>query len=213
MIDRVRPSGLPLLPTLIVGLAALAMVGLGIWQLHRARWKDGLIARYQAAERLPPIAWPAVPPPDDRLLFRRASGYCLDVVGWDVAAGRDRQGRSGWRHIARCRTGAEGPGMRVDAGWSERWDDKSNWRGGPVTGVITAAPDPHGALQLWAGTRRAPTPMLVAERAAPPFVPSAPPDPDDLPQNHRAYAVQWFVFAALALVIYALALGKRRRLK
>ena len=39
----------------------------------------------------------------------------------------------------------------------------------------------------------------------------APPDPGDLPNNHLMYAGQWFFFALTALVIYLLALRKRRR--
>ncbi len=37
----------------------------------------------------------------------------------------------------------------------------------------------------------------------------AKPDPGDLPNNHMAYAVQWFLFALVALVIYGLAIRKR----
>jgi surfeit locus 1 family protein len=36
------------------------------------------------------------------------------------------------------------------------------------------------------------------------------PNPDDVPNNHMAYAVQWFLFAAAAAVIYLLALRKRQ---
>ena len=35
------------------------------------------------------------------------------------------------------------------------------------------------------------------------------PDPSEIPNNHFAYAIQWFLFAATALVIYTLALMKR----
>ena len=41
--------------------------------------------------------------------------------------------------------------------------------------------------------------------------PLAPPDPGDLPNNHLAYAGQWFFFALTALVIYILALRRRGR--
>jgi surfeit locus 1 family protein len=39
--------------------------------------------------------------------------------------------------------------------------------------------------------------------------PNARPDPNDIPNNHLSYAVQWFLFALTALVIYGLALRKR----
>ncbi|MDB5689636.1 MAG: hypothetical protein JWL91_1512 [Sphingomonas bacterium] len=187
---------LPLIPTLIVALAVLTMIGLGVWQLRRAEWKDGLLARYATARTLPATAFPAIPPADDALLFRRASGFCLEVTGWRATSGRNRAGTAGWRHIAACRTGGgEGPGMQVDMGWSNR-ADAPDWRGGRVEGVI--GPDSKHRI------------LLVATQAAPGLVPSALPSTDDVPNNHRSYAVQWFAFAAVAAIIYTLALRRRR---
>ena len=66
---------LPIIPTIIVLAAVVTMIGLGIWQLQRARWKYGLIARYAAAEKMPPIGWPTTPLRDDQLpLYRHATG-------------------------------------------------------------------------------------------------------------------------------------------
>ena len=50
---------------------------------------------------------------------------------------------------------------------------------------------------------------LVAATAAPGLQPSAPPTIEQIPNNHRSYAVQWFLVAALAAAIYLLALRKR----
>ncbi|MDB5684391.1 MAG: hypothetical protein JWM75_2089 [Sphingomonas bacterium] len=187
---------LPLIPTLIVALAVLTMIGLGVWQLRRAEWKDGLLARYATARTLPATAFPAIPPADDALLFRRASGFCLEVTGWRATSGRNRAGTAGWRHIAACRTGGgEGPGMQVDMGWSTRADPPA-WRGGPVAGTI--APD---------STHRI---LLVSDTAAPGLVPSAAPSPEEIPNNHMAYAVQWFLFAATAALIFLLAVRRKR---
>jgi len=189
---------LPLIPTVLVAAAVAVMIGLGIWQLYRAQWKQDLLARYEANSRLPPIAFPKVPTPaDEQLLFRRASGYCLQATGWIARSGRNRADQPGWRHIALCRTGAEGPGMAVDLGWSNKGDSPVGYRGGPVSGVI--GPDRKHIL------------LLVADQAAPGLQPSAKPFLDEIPNNHRAYAVQWFLFAGIAVVIYALALRRRLR--
>tara|TARA_B100000749_G_scaffold250516_1_gene215647 strand:+ start:41 stop:217 length:177 start_codon:yes stop_codon:yes gene_type:complete len=51
--------------------------------------------------------------------------------------------------------------------------------------------------------------MLIARSAPPGLKPLAPPSVADLPNNHLAYAVQWFLFAAVAVVIYILALRRR----
>ena len=52
---------LPVIPTIIVAAAVALMIGLGVWQLQRAKWKEGLLARYAEAETLPPIAFPGGP--------------------------------------------------------------------------------------------------------------------------------------------------------
>lgn len=189
---------LPLWPTLLVAAAVAVMIGLGIWQIQRAHWKEALLVHYRQAATLPPIAFPAVPVPDEALLFRRAGGNCLEVVRWDARNGRNRKGESGWRHIASCRTGGgEGPGMAVDYGWSREFQAPAAKPSGPVTGVIDFDRD-----RIF---------VLVADRAAPGLEPSEVPTPAEIPNNHRAYAVQWFLFAGIALVIYLIAV--RRRLK
>jgi cytochrome oxidase assembly protein ShyY1 len=187
----------PVLPTLIVAAAVLAMIGLGIWQLRRADEKAALIAHYRSAEGQSPVGWPALPPADDALLYRRASGFCTEVTGWRSVAGRNRAGRTGWSHIAACRTGGlEGPGMQVDMGWSQGHQPPA-WRGGEVSGVI--APDREHRIRL------------VSDSAAPGLEPSARPNPEDLPNNHLMYAFQWFFFALAAAVIYVLALRRRQK--
>lgn len=187
---------LPLVPTIIVALAIALMVWLGLWQLQRARWKDGLLTTYAANANLPPIALPNVPDAKNPPLFRRAGSYCLQVTGWEAKAGRSVAGQAGWSHIARCRTGAEGPGLSVDVGWS-RNATQPVWRGGAVEGRL--APDTQHIYRL------------VATSPAPGLQPSAPPSLDEIPNNHRAYAVQWFIFAGLAGIIYLLALRRRGR--
>jgi cytochrome oxidase assembly protein ShyY1 len=51
--------------------------------------------------------------------------------------------------------------------------------------------------------------MLIAERAPEGLKSVAPPSVEDVPNNHLAYAVQWFFFAAVAAFIYVLALNRR----
>jgi surfeit locus 1 family protein len=43
------------------------------------------------------------------------------------------------------------------------------------------------------------------------LVASAPPSPATIPNNHLNYAVQWFLFAGIAALIYFLALRQRWR--
>jgi surfeit locus 1 family protein len=188
---------LPLVPTLIVAVAALTMIGLGIWQLQRADEKKALLARYEAARDLPPIAYPTIPIGEDLPLFRRASGNCLQVLARRTAAGENRRGETGFLHIADCGSGVEGPGMAVELGWSKDPNAGKGWTGGEVAGVI--APDRQSRMRL------------VSAAGLGGLEPSAPPSPASIPTNHLSYAVQWFLFAGIAVLIYGLALRKRRQ--
>jgi surfeit locus 1 family protein len=199
----------PLLATILVGLAVSAMIALGFWQLQRRVEKEALLARYAANRTLPPIAFPRIPV-DDGLLFRRASAFCLEPASWTVEGGRNGKGGVGWRQIAQCRTGAEGPGFAVQVGVGTVADAKPNWRGGEVSGYITHAPD-HRPLIAGLFSNEPKILMIVADKPVPGLEANPGPDVSAVPNNHLAYAVQWFLFAAVAAVIYGMAL--RRRLK
>jgi surfeit locus 1 family protein len=202
---------LPILPTLVVGIAVAIMIALGVWQLDRRGEKEALIARFAANQSVQaPMAFPRFPVGEE-LLFRRASAFCLRVTGWEVQAGRTAAGQSGWRQIADCRTAVEGPGLKIDMGVSTDPTFKPAWTGGDVTGTITQAPSHSPMLAGVFGRRAPPGLMLVAERAAPGLQPSLRPSPANVPNNHLAYAVQWFLFAGIAVIIYLLALNRRAK--
>ena len=106
-----------------------------------------------------------------------------------------RHSQLSWAHIAHCVL-TDGSAADVALGWSS--DPRTvSWQGGEVTGFV--GPSGKGGVRLVA----APAQAGLAQLAAP--------DPRDVPNNHLSYAVQWFLFAATALVIYALALRKRWR--
>jgi cytochrome oxidase assembly protein ShyY1 len=191
---------LPVLPTIVVLAAVAVLVALGVWQLQRAAWKQGLLARYSEAEKAPPIVFPTMPLRDDQLpLFRHATGVCLRVIGHRAIGGENRSGEPGYVQILDCATGAEGPGMSVEVGWSKDPNAKVSWTGGPVSGIIV--PDRRSRMRL------------VADGAPPGLEPSKTPDVSTAtavtPAGHRGYAATWFALAAIALVIYALAVRKK----
>lgn len=189
---------LPVIPTIIVVAAVAVMIVLGFWQIRRAHEKEALLARLSAAQNLPSVAFPTIPTSDDAIpLFRKAAGTCLRVTGVRTSAGSNRTDETGFLFIADCITGAEGPGMSVELGWSKNPNAKPNWSSGPVEGII--APDSKSRMRLVSATG------LGGLEA------SAPPSMESIPNNHRSYAVQWFLFAAIALIIYGLALAKKLR--
>jgi surfeit locus 1 family protein len=188
---------IPILATLVVILAVAIMIGLGLWQLDRAQWKDDLVEQYRGAAELQPIAFPTGPIEGEPPFFRWATGVCANPIPHRATAGANRRGESGYVHIVHCATGAEGHGMAVELGWSKDPQAKWQWEGGPVTGII--APDRDRRIRL------------VAASAPPGLEASALPSVESIPRNHRMYALTWFSFAGIALLIYALALRKRRR--
>lgn len=189
----------PVLPTIIVLAAVAIMVGLGVWQLGRLEQKEALLARYEEAisDPAPLSAFPWYDP--ERNLFRRAPLHCDQVIGWNAIAGRNANDQTGYVHVATCigdgRYSFDSPsGVEVVIGWSPG-PDPVDWQGGAVTGII--AP---GGERGW---------RLVADQPQAGLAPNATPDPNSIPNNHLAYAGQWFFFALTALVIYVLALRRR----
>jgi len=201
---------IPIIPTLIVALAALAMVRLGFWQIDRLHQKQALLASFAANETKAPVALPALLPLKDQDLFRRASANCLPVqpAKWLQRGGRLPGGRPGWRMIAFCATGAEGPGFAADIGIPAS-DVPPAWNGGVVRGRVITLPNATPLFARMLGKVPPDMPMIVAETPAPGLVRSPDPSPADVPNNHLAYAVQWFLFAGVGIIIYGVALWRR----
>lgn len=197
---------IPIIPSIIVALAVALMIALGCWQLFdRLPKKEAFLAQLATNPARPPVAFPSIPT-DKSLLYRRTSAFCLEPTSWKT----EGAGRFGWRYIAQCRTGAEGPGFAVEMGISRDPNAKPIWRGGEVVGTIALAPAKRSLIGNLFTT--APDMLMIVADSPPPGFTRAPrPSLDSIPNNHLAYGVQWFVFAAIALGIYALALRRRWR--
>jgi len=177
---------IPLVPTLVVTAAVALMIGLGVWQLQRARWKEALIAEIESSGAYRPI-----------------SLACAINGKPEVRAGRSVEGESGYRYLIPCRRKAAAGDQVdivddvIDIGWSKRPDllpHVSESR--TFTGVYAAGEANR---------------ILILDEPIPPLEKSALPSAADLPNNHLLYAIQWFFFAFAAAVIYALALRRRQR--
>lgn len=191
---------LPVVPTLVVTLAVAAMIALGLWQLLiRLPEKEAELALLARNPALPIIAFPARP--DDALLFRRATLDCRPPVTIAKAGA----GNAGYRLIATC----AGGGL-VQLGTTRDPNGATQWTGGAVSGRISHAPDPRPLIAT--AFDHSPKPLiLVADRPAPGLTANTTPDWRSVPNNHLSYAVQWFLFAAIAAIIYLLALRNRNR--
>ena len=190
MIAQIRR--LPVLPTVVVLVAIGVMLRLGFWQLDRMGEKQAMLERYAAASNADTyVAWPDNEAQAAERLYARARVTCSTVASRSAIAGRNVAGEAGLTQVATCNL-EDGGKVLVALGWS-RAPNGTGWQGGEVTGTI------------------APGPRLVADPPLAGLEANARPDPRDIPNNHFAYAVQWFLFALVALVIYALAVRKRLR--
>jgi surfeit locus 1 family protein len=185
---------LPVIPTVLVLIAVGMMIRLGLWQLDRLHEKEALLAGYAATRSMSADApWPRDAAQAERVFYRHARIRCLRVGTVTPMAGTSAKGVAGLSQVATCDL-ADGGKANVVLGWS-RDPAPRKWDGGEVSGIIAPGGD--------AGPRLIADPPLAGLEA------SARPDPSSIPNNHLSYAVQWFLFAFVALMIYALAVRKR----
>lgn len=181
---------LPVIPTLIVLAAVAVMIRLGFWQIERMHEKEALLTRYAAVGAMSAdVPFPQNEQAAEPVLYRHATVDCRKVTATTTIAGQNAQGEAGLAHIATCDLVGGGT-VRIALGWS-RSPAEAKWAGGRVQGTV------------------APGPRLVADPPLAGLDANARPDPSSIPNNHWSYAVQWFLFALVALVIYGLAVRKR----
>jgi len=202
---------IPLIPTLLVLAASGYMVHLGLWQLDRLAQKQARLARYAAAQSDPTpvsIGYIGRNPTSDAWDFHHTAFWCQQVFSTSMVSGRNARGQTGWVQVARCLTAPvpmqnfrptqtpQGVLADVVLGWQQQATPVP-WAGGQIRGIIAPGGEFHHHVVA--------NPPLAGLQA------NAAPDPKDVPNNHFSYAVQWFLFATVALVIYALALRARWR--
>jgi surfeit locus 1 family protein len=201
---------------LVVLLAVATMIGLGLWQWHRLAWKEGLLARYTASQAITaPLVLGGTDLPADAA-YRHVRWDCPSPSADQVVGGGNADGRSGWAHVVLChhssghQAGAVTTIVPVVIGWSAAVAPVT-WAGGAIAGV--AVPGPKSGVRLPASVPGAVSRNLdwhiVADPPLAGLGANARPDPRTIPNNHLSYAIQWFLFAATALVIYLLALRRR----
>ena len=225
-------------PAIATLLAFTLLVGLGVWQLHRLAWKDGLIAEIDARAHAPPAP---LPPPADWAAMR-ARDYEYRHVALDGTMDNARE-------TLVFRPSEDGPGylvmtplalasggtVIVNRGWvPDRLKDHD----------LRTAGDPSGPVKV-AGLMRAPEarnlftpaddpatgqfftkdPMAIAAHdgvSAAPFIVDAdatPANPGgwprggatviDIPNNHFSYAMTWFGLALTLLGVFGSFAWKR----
>jgi cytochrome oxidase assembly protein ShyY1 len=199
---------LPVLPTLITIIGVLILCGLGRWQLERREWKHRLIERLAAAPNLPPVSpgeFERAMAGDVSLQYRRAEIGCHagPKLPYDLRPGASAGGTSGYFVVVSCRPNNRPPDIVAVAGWTRRADAKDVVINldHELSGIIIERPygDAPGRPRF----------MLIPDAPIPPLGKPRQPSAEDLPDNHLAYAGQWFGLAIALSAIYGLWLRKR----
>lgn len=220
------------------GLAALAgvllLIGLGVWQLKRLAWKEGLIAEANArahaapAPAPPPSQWAALKPADyeyRRVAVKGAYDYSRQEFLFGALENpRGRYGGVGYYVMTPLRL-ASGQAIVVNRGFVpealKAAADKGPRGEVEVVGLMraserrnlfTPADDPDRREFFSRDVEALARAMALGPHA--PFVIDAEAGPDPLPEggetrlvfvnNHLSYAFTWFGLAAVLAAMFAI---------
>jgi len=209
---------------LVAGLAVF--VSLGIWQLQRLDWKQGVIAEIEGRIGAVPVPLPARPDPAaDKYLPVAVSGAFEADEILVLVSSRDHG--AGFRVISPFVTDA-GRRIMVDRGFLRTEMRESPRSGGvaEITGNLHwpdertgSTPEDDVAGNWWYARDVAkmaahlgtdPVLVIAATRTDPAILPM-PVDTGAIRNRHFEYAMTWFLFAATWVVMTGFALWRIRR--
>jgi surfeit locus 1 family protein len=229
--------GFPVGLTVAAVIAFAILIGLGVWQLERLKWKEGVLAHMAALQTAParPLAEVLAAGGDHN--FTRVSFDCPDILSRPRARAYGVQdGQIVYRLMVACPAPADAAhSIMVDIGYEDCAWEKPVPMGasGPFVGILRK-PDPRSfvtqpskpAERLWywrdlvgmaqALGAPAPNPLFVAlegngqPQAAGCHLTRAP-LPVNIPNNHLNYALTWFGLAGALAGVYGAAVFKRMR--
>jgi surfeit locus 1 family protein len=234
-----RQKGPGVVSAVLVLICLAILIGLGVWQLQRLKWKEGLLARIHALQAAPARPLETVLRASGDLDFVRVSFDCPDLERRPMLrlfAVLD--GVAGYRLITACPiTGGLYSSVLVDRGFAPQDSAQAAMQPGravlppgPVIGILRKGDRPtfvtpanRVAENLWysrdvvAMARQlhvvSPAPVyLMVEKPAPVGPGPVPaPVPANIPNRHFEYALTWFGLAAALIGVYAAMLLRRRR--
>jgi len=233
------PVKFPIVMTIATVIAFAILCGLGMWQVQRLHWKEGILAKIAALQAAPPMpinqaltGGPLGPEID----FTRVEADCPEIETTPfVKLFTVYNARPGFRVITACAlSGARYRTILVDRGFIDQNQAASLTPGQghalttPIVGVLrrgdlrnfmTPQNQPSQGLFYWreiaamARSLNAPDPAptyLMLERPAPDSgAPTPAAVPVDIPNNHLGYALTWFGLAATLLGVYLASFWRR----
>lgn len=229
VISIVRSNRRDFRPALAQSIATAALLplllGLGVWQLHRAQEKAILFTAIAESKR-------AQPQPVASLIASHLPQHARATGHYDyhpfLLDNRVRDGHVGYELLAPLRLD-DGHAVLIDRGWLPQGEDRAHLPRvalppGPVQveGIALMPAPPPFALSAretfaagWPKVVQTAVPEQLAEVLGYPLLPVVIyPDGSEAaahevaalqtfgPSRHRAYAAQWFALAAVLLMVY-----------
>ena len=219
-------------PTLVTLLLLPMLVGLGLWQLERAAWKQGLVDAHEASTQLAPVDLDWLLESGELAAFRpmRLRGQ-YDLAHQLLLDNRTYRGHAGYHVLTPLQLADGGSVVLVNRGWVPTGLDRAvlpelPGPAGPVViEAVTSLPPEKlfrlgdveernedwpkvvqqrdmARLEQLLGTRLLPVILLLDESNEYGFVREWQPVYGVTPDKHRAYAMQWFTLALVLLLIY-----------
>ncbi len=218
-------------PSAWTGLGFAILIGLGIWQVQRLGWKEGLIAQRQGALAAAPVALPETIEAAAALEFHpvRASGVFQNDRELYLNAQSVGRGDAGFDVVTPLSL-PDGSVLLVNRGFVPTDKKSPETRAeGEISGATTVVgllrlapagkpsiftPENDPARNSWFYVDLAAMAKAAAIVHVLPFYLDADASPNpggwpqggqtetDLPNNHLQYALTWFALAAALIVIY-----------
>ena len=232
MTSAARPR-FPIILTILAVLLLGVLLALGVWQVQRMQWKEGLIAGAEAAAGQPPL------PLTEALKlenpeFRRVLLTCRGLAAAPyVELQSIENSDAGVRLVSACAVEG-GPTLLVDRGFVSAETsarppvNAADTMPVVITGVLRRAPAPSALTpppaegRFYGRDAEAMARALKVEGPISPFTvfattstnpdwaalkPSAP--PAAFSNNHLGYALTWFGLAAALIAFYVVLLRRR----
>ena len=226
---RFRPGWIP---TLAAALAVATLCALGTWQLERLRWKQGLLADWNARIDLPPAPLEELLSDPDRFRYRRASALGRYETDHSILVMRVSRGIQDGAHvITPLRLEGSDTWVLVDRGWiplastAHFLEDDPAEGVADVTGLLfnlaetDARPgsaaarriewprfDPSRAAQVAALQAQLPHPvervLLQREQGPQGELPIGGFERPRSRVDHASYAITWYGMAAIAALVW-----------
>lgn len=225
----------PWVLTIASAVAFVVLITLGVWQVQRLQWKEGLIARAEAVAGNPPAAPSAVLDAADPE-FSRVALVCPGLATAPfVELQTIHEGQAGVRLISACRHPGYPQTLLVDRGFvadsiSARPPVSASDEPVQLVAQVRETPAP-GPMALAAEGRRfyardnaamaqalgvegptAPWTLFALDSSNPEWLalqPSAP--PAAFANNHLGYAITWFGLALALAGVYIALLRRKLR--